>query len=619
MQKGTFPQASFGREDNTDGDNDFSRNSLSSLSLPEVPSGPVENHLGVSNFSEKDPETRRLKDSGSSHRPSGENITMRDFKNGSDSRDATQICPDEYRRESTSGEKNRCDSSELSNSENEEVDFRSSTSTDKGLDIPPDGGFGWVCCICVTLIMFSTWGSNSAFGVFLGYYLNNGVFEGATKTDYALIAGMTVFLGQGLPPFVLLFSRIFGFKVPMLLGTVFLFLGYMLASYAVKLWQLYLTQGLLCGMGIAFIFAPATVVLPGWFLRKRSFAVGLSLVGTGAGGVTYSLAVNQIIQRTGDQRWALRTLAIACSVTCLVAIAVIRQRVPATPIGIKSAAALKREFSGMFALRIVKMLPVNLLTAWFTFALFGYTLMIFTLAPYAIARGLTAHQASALTAILNGTQSVGRPLMGLLGDKLGRTNTAVCLTCVNMILLLAFWLPSHTYIQLIFFSVCLGLSIGVANVMSTVLVADNVDAVDFFPSWSYVNGGGAPFFLVSELVAQLLIDETNQENPYLHTQIFAGLCFVCALMMMLLFRELKIRRYLKEQTGVAVTERGETESGNGNRAEDNAEDNAKDDTKDETKDEANCQTIELQQQGRRRLLDRGLTNYFARMFYPVYV
>lgn len=176
--------------------------------------------------------------------------------------------------------------------------------TTNALDLPPDGGYGWVCCLCVTLIMFSTWGCNSAFGVFLAFYLSNSSFAGANKYDYALIAGITVFFAQGLPPIVMILMRVFGFKAPMYFGIVLMCAGFVLASYSTKLWQLYLTQGVMSGIAISLIFAPATTVLPGWFLKKRSFAMGLSLVGTGAGGVVYSLAVNKLIENTGNQKKA---------------------------------------------------------------------------------------------------------------------------------------------------------------------------------------------------------------------------------------------------------------------------------------------------------------------------
>ncbi|CDO96449.1 unnamed protein product [Kluyveromyces dobzhanskii CBS 2104] len=414
------------------------------------------------------------------------------------------------------------------------------------LDLPPEGGYGWVCCLCVTLVMFSTWGCNSAFGVFLAFYLNNSTFPGASKYDYALIAGMTVFLGQGLPPIVLVVMRIFGLKAPMYFGIVIMCLGFVLASYSVSLWQLYLTQGVLSGVGISFIFAPATTVLPGWFLKRRSFAMGLSLVGTGAGGVTYSLAVNKMIENTGNQKLALRILAITCSITCVVATVMLRQRVPLKPTGIKNWKVIKGHCSDMFSTHIMKKWTVQLIAVWFMFALLGYTLMIFTLSSYAVANGLSAHQGSSLTAILNGAQSIGRPLIGYSGDKIGRTNITVIMTFLLTIFMFGFWIPANSYSSLIGFSICTGLCVGVANVMSTVLVADIVGPVDFLPAWGYVSMAGSPFMLVAEVIAQALT-EPNSGKPYLHTQIFAGCCFLAALLLVFGLREVTVKIKIKER------------------------------------------------------------------------
>ncbi|SCW02411.1 LAFE_0F05842g1_1 [Lachancea fermentati] len=471
------------------------------------------------------------------------------------------------------------------------------------LDLPPDGGYGWVCCLCVTLVMFATWGANSGFGVFLAFYLNNAVFAGGSKYQYALIAGFSIFFGQGLPPLVLVLMRIFGLKFPMYLGITILFAGLLMASFAVDLWQLYLTQGVLFGMGISLIYAPATTVLPGWFLKKRSFAMGISLIGTGAGGVTYSLAVNKLIQDTGNQKWALRMMAITCSVTCIVAALLIKQRTPVEPAGVKSWKRIKEQFAMIFSIRVMKLYSVNLIAIWFALALFGYNLMVFTLSPYAVARGLTAHQSSLLTAILNAAQSVGRPVMGLMGDKFGRTNTTVGLTTLLTIFLFAFWLPCHTFIQLIFFSICVGSCVGVANVMNTVLVADIVGPVDFLPAWGYVNSVGAPILLVSELIAQALTDESNPSNPYLHTQIFAGLCFFCALLLVLLLRELTVRIKLTERQKITHEKLMEKEN----------------DTDKEDEDDINWTVLSERQAKYDYLLGPGVKKFFRRMFYPMKV
>ncbi|KAM3163146.1 hypothetical protein ACU8KH_03416 [Lachancea thermotolerans] len=447
----------------------------------------------------------------------------------------------------TKEQSSTADSSQQSSASLQTVNENLTEGSLEAPDNPPDGGYGWVCCLCVTLIMFSTWGANSGFGVFLAYYFNNGVFEGASKYDYALVAGMTVAFGQGLAPFAMFLTRILGCKPPMYIGVVMLFCGFLLASFAKKLWQLYLTQGVLVGVSIALLYAPATTVIPGWFLKKRSLAIGMSLIGTGAGGVTYSVSVNKLIQDSGDQTWALRMMAISCTITCIVATVLIKPRNPPKPTYFNSRSKVIREFKLIFSTRVARIYSVDLVAVWFVFALFGYNLMVFTLSPYAVAKGLSAHQASILTTCLNAAQTVGRPIMGYLGDRFGRINTTALLTTVLSTFMFAFWIPCHNFIQLLMFSICIGSCVGVGNVMSTVLVADVVSPADFLPAWGLVNSLGAPFLLECEIIAQALTDTKNPSNPYLHTQIFAGLCFVCALVLMLVYRELRVRNSLQEQ------------------------------------------------------------------------
>ncbi|QLG74208.1 hypothetical protein HG535_0G00920 [Zygotorulaspora mrakii] len=415
------------------------------------------------------------------------------------------------------------------------------------VDLPPDGGYGWVVTFCVSLIMFSTWGCNSGFGVFLAFYLNANYYPGGSKYDYALIAGMTVAFGQGLSPFVMSVMRIIGFKPTMIMGAALMLAGFLLASFSTQLWQLYLTQGFLYGVSISFIFVPATTVLPGWFLKKRAVALGLSLLGTGAGGVTYGLAANRMIQEYGNPRWAYRILGISCTISVLFSVALIKQRKPISRVGFKSIHLMIFQFKQMFALSVVKNPFVPLIALWFMCALFGYTLMIFTLSSYAVARGMSQHQGSILTAVLNGAQSVGRPLMGLAGDQFGRANVTIVLTSALSIMMFAFWIPIHTFVQMLMFAICVGSCVGVANVMSTVLIADLVLPDQFLASWSFVNYFGAPFLLISELVAQALTVETDVENPYLHTQCFAGACFSGALILILILRELAVKKKLLDR------------------------------------------------------------------------
>ena len=59
-------------------------------------------------------------------------------------------------------------------------------------DVTPDGGYGWICTMCVFLINANTWGVNSAWGIFLAKYLSDSSFPEASQLEYALIGGLSV-------------------------------------------------------------------------------------------------------------------------------------------------------------------------------------------------------------------------------------------------------------------------------------------------------------------------------------------------------------------------------------------------------------------------------------------
>ncbi|CAG84958.1 DEHA2B00264p [Debaryomyces hansenii CBS767] len=78
-----------------------------------------------------------------------------------------------------------------------------------------------------------------------------------------------------------------------------LFVNFMMASYAVSLLQLYLTQGLLQSFGLSFVSLPALT-----FVR-------LSSCGSGVGEIVFNLGMQKVIEAR-DYHCALRAQAIIC-------------------------------------------------------------------------------------------------------------------------------------------------------------------------------------------------------------------------------------------------------------------------------------------------------------------
>ena len=107
--------------------------------------------------------------------------------------------------------------------------------------------------ICAMMAMFSTWGANAGYGVFLNYYLDSNTFPEATKYDFALIGGIVVFMANILSPLSALLYKMLGFRFVCCIGIIFQTLGWICASFAKRIWHLYLTQGVLVGISFLLI------------------------------------------------------------------------------------------------------------------------------------------------------------------------------------------------------------------------------------------------------------------------------------------------------------------------------------------------------------------------------
>lgn len=179
---------------------------------------------------------------------------------------------------------------------------------------PPEGGYGWVVCFALGWMNGFTWGVAASYGVFLSYYLSNDYFPGATALDYAFIGGLEFGACMLISPACTILTREFGRRVVMSAGVLMMSGGYIAASFAREIWQLYLSQGVLVGLGMGAIFIPAIAVLPQWFLKRRSLAQGLASSGSGFGGLAFSLGTSAMIEQI-SLAWALRIVGGNTSVS----------------------------------------------------------------------------------------------------------------------------------------------------------------------------------------------------------------------------------------------------------------------------------------------------------------
>ncbi|KAI4226650.1 MAG: hypothetical protein L6R36_003016 [Xanthoria steineri] len=382
-------------------------------------------------------------------------------------------------------------------------------------DPPPDGGYGWVCVAACFMINCFTWGIVSSYGVYLAYYLRYNSFSGASPLDFAFVGGSTFGAAMLVAPVVTFLARRYGTRFPMFAGVVALAGGFIAASFASEAWHLYLTQGVLVGIGVGFIYIPSIAILSQWFSKKRSLANGITSAGSGIGGVIFSLATGSMIENI-SLAWSLRITGIIAFVMTFTAVVLTRDR-----------NKVIQPAQHPFDTKLLSQTRVWLLLAWAFISMLGYITLLYSLPDFALAIGFSRGQATNTITVLNLGTAVGRPFIGYLSDRCGRIKVPAFLTLVCGISCFAIWLPATSFGVTLLFALISGAILGVFWVTIGPLCVEvaGLQQLPSLLSLSWLTIVLPTFF--SEAIA-LKLRRSGYGREYLYPQIFTGLAYVLA-------------------------------------------------------------------------------------------
>ena len=249
-------------------------------------------------------------------------------------------------------------------------------------------------------------------------------------------------------PFVTIITRNFGKRVPMILGVIMQAGGFVSASFAKRIWHLYLSQGMLVGLGVGFIFIPSISILSQWFSTKRSLVNGISSAGSGIGGVTFSFATGTMIKHIGLS-WSLRVTGVITFVVNLIAVLLLRDRnhiIQPPQLGFDTA--------------LLRQYKVQLLLGWAFISMLGYITLLYSLGDFAVSIGLSQSQATDIVAFVNLGTAAGRPCIGLLSDRYGRIEVAGLFTLICGVICFSIWLPARSFGITVVFAILSGAILG---------------------------------------------------------------------------------------------------------------------------------------------------------------
>ena len=91
-------------------------------------------------------------------------------------------------------------------------------------------------------------------------------------------------------------TRRYGTRTTLLIGVFLETLSLVGASFATKIWQLFLSQGICFGWGMGFQFVGSVSIIPQWFTKRRSVANGIATGGSGFGGQYALMCLAKLIR-----------------------------------------------------------------------------------------------------------------------------------------------------------------------------------------------------------------------------------------------------------------------------------------------------------------------------------
>lgn len=122
---------------------------------------------------------------------------------------------------------------------------------------------------------------------------------GATLPEVQVTFAILIVAQTFLSPFQGFLIDKFGPRMLLSAGAILTALSWVLASYATSVWGLYLTYGLLGGVGTGIIYVGVVGLMVQWFPDKRGFAVGMVAAGYGFGAILTTFAISAHIKSSG--------------------------------------------------------------------------------------------------------------------------------------------------------------------------------------------------------------------------------------------------------------------------------------------------------------------------------
>lgn len=178
----------------------------------------------------------------------------------------------------------------------------------------PDGGWGWLVAVAFFLVEVFTYGTIKIFGIFLQNLMEE--FE-ETNSRVSWIVSICVFVMTFFAPLSSVMTNRFGFRFVVMLGGFLIASGTIATSFTSSVNQMYITYGLVAGLGYCLTFLPTVTILSKYFTRRRALVTGVASTGESLSIFALTPAYSALRDHIGWRRTmvvigALQSIIIIC-------------------------------------------------------------------------------------------------------------------------------------------------------------------------------------------------------------------------------------------------------------------------------------------------------------------
>ena len=156
--------------------------------------------------------------------------------------------------------------------------------------------YGWVVAVFTAIAMVVAGNFQYTFGVFVKPL--TGAF-GWSRAAISMGVSIRNIVTAISSPLIGLLSDRFGPRKFILMGIFLVGSSYLLVSRTDSLWKMYLTLGLMVGMGMSLLVVPAVATVNRWFGKKSALANGIVFSGFGVAQVILPPVATWLIMRYG--------------------------------------------------------------------------------------------------------------------------------------------------------------------------------------------------------------------------------------------------------------------------------------------------------------------------------